>query len=114
MWTISLLPLDVERARFLRALPRTDDRALRQMNVLDLAVDYVGDGSGLVFCVGLKVHDPPIRIERRVLDGHVVGAGVDHPADRFAVPVQHDDDVGAVSFVAGPGADPGSLQWVPL
>src|SRR5262249_35866552 len=105
MLRVLLLPGDAEGAGAALALPRADDRAVRKTDVFVLAGDGVSNGGPrLVLAVGLEMHDPSFRFQGRVLDHHVVGAGIDGAADVLAVPAEHEEHVIAVNGVARPRA----------
>src|SRR5689334_7081679 len=88
--TRKLLAADLERTALGAGFPRARNRSMRQAQVLDLAVDDVGDGlPALILAVAFQVHEPPFGRERRVLDGDIVGAGIDRPGDRLPIPLQH-------------------------
>src|SRR5690606_34646525 len=93
--------------------PRADDRAVRQLEVLDAAFDPIANGgAGRVAGFRLDRDDPAVRVERGARDRDVVGARIDDAGDVLAVPVEHEQHVLAVHVVAGPGSEPGALQRV--
>src|SRR6185503_2819346 len=105
---VGLLSGDLEGAAFLLILPGARDGAAGEVQIFNSAVNDVGQcASRLVLGVCLEMYDPPFGIERRVLDGNIIGARIDDPRDRLAIPVEHDDDVGTMTCVARPGAEPG-------
>src|SRR5262245_42874758 len=108
----SLLATDLELTAFTLALPRPRDRSVVEREPFDLPVEDVADRAGLVFRIRLEMDHPSLGVERRVLDRDVVGAGIDRPGNRFAIPVQDDEDVVAMHLARTPRSDPGPLERV--
>src|SRR5687768_678856 len=71
-----LLALDPERAAAALALPGAGDEPVVHRQVFNLSLDYVGNRALLVLGISLEAHRPLVGIERRVLERHVVGAGI--------------------------------------
>src|SRR5690606_32843069 len=91
--------------------PGADDRAIRQLEVLDLALDRVIDGrAGPILADRLDRDEPLRRIERRLRDLDVIRARIDDAGNVLAVPVENDEHVLAVHLVSGPGAEPRALD----
>src|SRR4026208_1796209 len=109
-----LLPADLQRSALALVLPRSNDGAVLKREVFDLAVEDVVQDARLVFDVGFEVHDPPVRVEGGILDRRIVGPGIDHAGDGFAIPVEDEHDVVRVGFGRSPRAQPRSFQWVTL
>ena len=100
----------LEGAAVSLALPGAADGAVRHREVLDLAVDDVGDGARLVLRVGFEMHDPTFRIERRVLDLMLSVPGIDHAGDGSCRPSSARTRHRRRGLDYRPSADPRSLQ----
>src|SRR5215510_13222351 len=113
-YCLPLLPANLHLTALALVLPGTDNRTVLEREVFDLAVEDVVERARLVLHVGFEMHDPAIRVQRRVLDRCIVGSGVEHAGDGFAVPVEDEDDVVAVRLGRSPRAQPRSFQGMPF
>src|SRR5690606_7936450 len=96
-------------------LPRADDRTVRELEVLDPTLDHIAERPArAVLGIRLDAHHPAVRIERRLADPNVVGAGIDYPGDALAVPIEHEEHVLTVGVVRFPSAEPRALQRMPF
>src|SRR6185436_1453218 len=97
------IPRDLEVALLRSLLPGARDESRVGADVLHLAVDDVADAA----LVGLGVDGPRRRVERQLAERHRIRARIERAAERLAVPVELEDDMG---LARAPFAAPRAFQ----
>src|SRR5215831_17163886 len=108
-----LVPRDLEIPFGRPLCPCAGDEAGVSAEVLDRAVDHVMLGRAvLVLAIPFEVDVPSLGIQRRNPQRHAVRAGIDGPGDGFAVPIQIENDVRAITGTVSPIAAPRAFERV--
>src|SRR5215468_3112152 len=108
-----LVPRDLEIPFGRPLCPCAGDEAGVSAEVLDRAVDHVMlSRAVLVLAIPFEVDVPCLGIQRRDLQRHAVRTRIDDPGDGFAIPIQIENDVGAITGTASPIAAPRAFERV--